>query len=133
MTKTLHLHLSRRESQIMDVLFMLGEASVEDVRRHLPDAVSYNSVRLTLGVLERKGHAVHREDGVRFVYRPSVETEEAKRSILGHVLRTFFGGSAPKAVATLLDLSETSLTPEELAEISRKIDEAATRAREGSS
>lgn len=130
MQKALHLHLSRRESQLMDALYALGEASVEEVRRNLADTVSYDSVRVTLGVLEKRGHVIHREEGVRFIYRPAVEVEEARRSVLGHVLRTFFGGSAPKAVATLLDLSEATLSAEDLAEVSRRIDEAARKAEE---
>lgn len=127
MPRTLHLHLSRRESQIVDALYALGEASVEEVRRRLGEPVSYDTVRLTLGALEKKGHVVHRVDGPRFVYRPVVEIEEARRSVLGHVLSTFFAGSAPKAVVTLLDLSEVSLSPEERAEIARRIDETVER------
>ena len=124
MKKPIHLHLSRRESQIMDIVYRLGEASAEEVRRNIPDSTSYNAVRVTMKILEDKGHLTHRMQGARHVYRPRVSVEKAKRSVLRHVLTTFFGGSTPKAVSTLMDMSASDLSDEELEEMARLLEEA---------
>ena len=123
MPKSLHFHLSRRGSQIMDIVYRLGEATVEEVRRHMPDDVSYDSVRVTLGILEEKGHLVHRREGAQHVYRPTVPADKASESALRHVLKTFFGGSAPRAVSTLLDMSAAELSDGELEKLARLIEE----------
>lgn len=127
MSKPLHFHLSRRGSQIMDIVYRLGEATVEEVRRHMPDPVSYNSVRVTLGILEDKGYLVHRRQGNQHVYRPKVPAEKARQSALRHVLGTFFGGSTPRAVSTLLDMSAADLSDDELDALARLVDEARER------
>ena len=124
MPKRLHFHLSRCESQIMDIVYRLGEANAEEVRKHMPDPTSYNSVRVTMGILEQKGYLTHRLDGNKNVYRPTTPVDTAKRSALRHVLSTFFGGSAPKAVSTLLDMSASELSEDELKELARLIETA---------
>jgi len=120
----LHLHLSRRESQIMDVIYQLGEATAEEIRTRLPDRVANNTVRVLLKVLEQKGHLTHRKQGPRYVYQPTVPVEQAKRSALRHMLSTYFGGSAPRAMATLLDESATNLSDDQLAQLQAMIDAA---------
>jgi predicted transcriptional regulator len=116
--------LSRRERQIMDVLYRLGEAGAGDVVQHLPDRPSYNSVRVTLGILERKGTVRHRREGARYIYAPTVPAERARDSALRHVVRTFFRGSSTKAVLTLLDSPSTRLSAEELNELAAWVEAA---------
>jgi BlaI family transcriptional regulator, penicillinase repressor len=114
--------LSRRERQVMDILYRRGRATAAEVRGAMPDAPSYSSVRTILRILEEKGHIAHQEDAARYIYRPRVKREQATRSALKHLLDTFFGGSAEKAVVTLLDSSSTSLSAEELDRIERMIE-----------
>lgn len=111
-----HVHLTRRERQIMDVLYEQGEASVGEVRRALPNAPSYSAVRALMRKLLDKGHASYREDGARYVYRPVLARNRARRSALQRVVNTFFDGSAADAVVGLLG-NERDLTEEELARI----------------
>ena len=111
-----HVHLTRRERQIMDVLYERGEASVGEVRRALPQAPSYSAVRALMRKLLDKGHASYREDGARYVYRPVLARNRARRSALQRVVNTFFDGSAADAVVGLLG-NERDLTEEELARI----------------
>ena len=119
-----HTHLSRRESQIMDVIFRLGEASVADVVARMPDSPAYNSVRVTLGILEKKGYVTHRQEGQRYIYRPALSPETATRSALSHMLKTFFGGSPSKAILTLLDMSSERLTEADLDHLAEWIEHA---------
>ena len=121
MAKPLHTHLSRRESQIMDAVYRLGEASVADVACRLPDAPAYNAVRVTLGILEKKGYLTHRQDGPRYLYAPAVPADKAKLSALQHLMQTFFSGSPSSAILTLLDMSSAKLSEEELDEIAARI------------
>jgi len=116
--------LSRRERQIMDVLFRLGEATAADVLEGLPDPPSYSAVRALLRILEEKGQISHTQDGPRYVYRPTVAPEKASRSALRHVLRTFFDGSAEQAVAALLDEAGGDLSDAELDRLASLIDQA---------
>ena len=125
--KDVHTHLSRRETQIMDIVYRLGEVTVNDVLRELSDPPGYNSIRVTLRILEEKGYLKHRKDQQRYVYRPSVPHEQAQRSAVAHLLDTFFGGSAPSAVAALLDMSASKLEKQELDEISEMIRQAGKR------
>ncbi|MCE2459929.1 MAG: BlaI/MecI/CopY family transcriptional regulator [Pseudomonadales bacterium] len=111
-----HVHLTRRERQIMDILYEQGEASVGEVRRALPNAPSYSAVRALMRKLLDKGHASYREEGTRYVYRPVLARNRARRSALQRVVTTFFDGSAADAVVGLLG-SERSLSVEELARI----------------
>ncbi|HEV2750004.1 MAG TPA: BlaI/MecI/CopY family transcriptional regulator [Gemmatimonadales bacterium] len=105
-----HESLGRRERQIMDVVYRLGRAAVGDVMRELPDPPTYSAVRAMLRYLERKGHLRHGRDGVRYVYEPTVTHRDAQRSALKHLVRTFFRGSRPGAVAALLELPGKGLT-----------------------
>jgi BlaI family transcriptional regulator, penicillinase repressor len=94
--------LSRRERQIMDILFRLGQASASEIWKQMPDAPTYTTTRGLLRVLERKGHVAHEKDGVRFVYRPIARKADTGSSVLVHVVRTFFDGSPARAMAALL-------------------------------
>lgn len=109
-----HLDLSRRERQIMDVIYARGSATVREVMAGIPDPPSYSAVRAMLKILEEKGHLQHRQDGPRYVYLPVVPRDEASESALKQMLRTFFDGSTERAVAALLDMSSADLSPEEL-------------------
>ena len=109
-----HESLGRRERQIMDVVYRLGRAAVADVMRELPDPPTYSAVRAMLRYLERKGHLRHSRDGARYVYEPTVPHGDAQRSALRHLVRTFFRGSRPGAVAALLDLPGKGLTDTDL-------------------
>jgi len=118
------LQLSRRERQIMDILYRDGRATAAEVRASLPDAPSYSAVRAMLRILEDKGHVRHEDDGVRYVYTPRVGREKAKRSALEHMVNTFFDGSASQVVAALFELSARDMDDEELARLRRLIDNA---------
>jgi predicted transcriptional regulator len=116
--------LSRRERQIMDILYRTGKASANDVRDAMPDAPSYSAVRAMLRVLEEKGHIRHQAEGLKYVYLPTVARDKAKRTAVKHVLETFFNGSPEQAVAALLDVASTRLTREELDRMSQLIEDA---------
>jgi BlaI family transcriptional regulator, penicillinase repressor len=116
--------LSRRERQIMDILHEHGQASAAEVHELLPDAPSYSAVRALLRILEEKGHAKHRKDGLRYVYLPTEAREKASRSALKRVLSTFFGGSVEEAVATLLEVSDTQLSEPEMNKLQDIINKA---------
>lgn len=111
-----HVHLTRRERQIMDVLYERGEASVGEVHRVLPDAPSYSAVRALMRKLLDKGHASYRREGTRYVYRPVLARNRARRGALERVVNTFFDGSAAEAVVGLLG-SRRDLSDNELARI----------------
>lgn len=113
--------LSRRERQIMDILYQLERASVGDVLAKLPDKPSYSTVRAQLRVLEEKGHVRHQEDGLRYVYAPAVPRDVARRSALRNLIETFFQGSTEQVVAALLGGEVSHVTPEELERIGRLI------------
>jgi predicted transcriptional regulator len=115
--------LSRRERQIMDVIYRLGRATAADVLERLPDPPSYSAVRAMLRVLEEKGHVRHEQDGQRYVYLPTVAREKARKSALAHLVKTFFDGSVERAVAALLD-SGGRLTEEEYDRLTRLIKRA---------
>ena len=124
MSQRLHATLSRRERQIMDILFRRGRATAAEVMADLPDDTSYSTVRTQLRVLEQKGHARHEPDGPRFVYMPVVRRQAARKSALRHVVETFFDGSPEKAVAALLGGEAAKLTDEELDRIADLIAKA---------
>ena len=124
MTKRIKNELSRRERQIMDILYQKGEATVADVLDGLPDPPSYSAVRALLRVLEIKGHVKHKSDGPRYVFSPVVSREKAKRSALEHLMQTFFNGSPEQAVAALIDVSRDDLSEQQLDRLSRLIDDA---------
>jgi len=116
--------LSRRERQIMDILYRSGKATASEVLNAMPDPPSYSAVRAMLRVLEEKGHIKHREEGLKYVFTPVVAREKAKRSAVKHVMETFFNGSAEQIVAALLDGSSTKLTRGELDRMAEMIEKA---------
>src|ERR1700679_683377 len=109
--------LSRRERQIMDVLYERGHASAAEILAALPDPPSYSAIRALIKVLEDKGHVKHQEDGPRYVFTPSVPRAKARRNAVKHLLQTFFDDSAAEAVPSLLGSSAGKLKPEELEKI----------------
>jgi predicted transcriptional regulator len=113
---------SRRERQIMDVVYAAGEASVAAVRAALPDPPSYSAVRALMRILEEKGHLRHRSDGPRYVYLPTRPRQRAGRTALRRVLHTFFENSAAKAMVAMMDVAETELTDEEIVELKSLIE-----------
>jgi len=116
--------LSRRERQILDILYERGQATAADVQVALPEPPSYSAVRALLRILEEKGHVRHQQDGPRYVYVPTIARDNAKRSALRHVLKTFFDGSAEQAISALLDEGSSKLSPAELDRLARLIDTA---------
>jgi BlaI family penicillinase repressor len=122
--KTADAELSRRERQIMDILFARGRATGQEIQEGLADKPNYSSVRTILRVLERKGYVRHFEEGLRYVYEPTVARADASRSALQRIIRTFFDGSAKEAVAALLDPGAFHLNEDELQELGRMIERA---------
>jgi BlaI family transcriptional regulator, penicillinase repressor len=116
--------LSRRERQIMDVLYRLGEGTVTEVHERISDAPSYSAVRATMRVLEDKGHLRHRQDGQRYVYLPTVPQDKAKTAALKHVVGTFFNGSAEQAVMALLEMSDAKIPESDLKRLAARIRDA---------
>jgi predicted transcriptional regulator len=119
--------LSRRERQIMDILFARGKATAAEVLEGLTDPPSYSAVRALLRILENKGHVRHERDGARYIYVPIQARNRAARSALSQVVQTFFGGSVEKAVATLLSTDDTHLTDAELERLGELIEQAKSR------
>jgi predicted transcriptional regulator len=119
-----HRNLSRRERQMMDILYARGRATAAEIHAALPDPPTYSAVRAKLRVLEEKGHVRHEEEALRYVYVPTMPRDTARRSALRHVVATFFEGSVERAVAALLDLSAARLDDRELDRISDLIEEA---------
>jgi BlaI family penicillinase repressor len=124
MTENPHHQLSRRERQIMDVLYQLGRATAADVLEGLPNPPGYSAVRAMLRLLEEKGFIRLEQDGQRYVFIPTVAREKARKSALKQMIQTFFDGSATDAVAALLDMSRAKLTKDELDSLSKMIEEA---------
>ena len=116
--------LSRRERQIMDVLYRRGAASVAEVMEEIPDPPSYSAVRATLRVLEEKGQVYHVHDGPRYVCQPSLEPERARRAALNHLVSTFFDGSAEEAVVALLRMEDAGADVGELERLRERIRQA---------
>ena len=116
--------LSRREREIMDILYRCGKAAASEVRLSMSGAPGYSAVRAMLRVLEEKGHVKHDVDGLRYVYAPVVAREKAKRLAVKHLLNTFFRDAPEQAVAALLDVSAKRLKAEELDRMARMIEKA---------
>ena len=116
--------LSRRERQIMGVLYERGQASAAEVLGGLPDPPSYSTARALLRILEGKGHVRHKKDGPRYVYVPTRPRNDAARAALKGILKTFFGGSPEKAVAALLDAAHADVSPDTLKRLARLIEQA---------
>jgi predicted transcriptional regulator len=119
-----HAALTRRERQIMDILYRRGRATANDVLEDLPGTPHYSTVRTQLRVLEEKGHVTHEEDGVRYVYMPALPRRAARKSALRHLVDTFFDGSAEQVVAAVLGGEGARLSDEELDRIAELIDKA---------
>jgi predicted transcriptional regulator len=119
-----HTELSRRERQIMDIVYRLGEVTAAEVRENLPEPPGYSAVRAMLRVLEDKGHLKHDQRGPRYVFQATLPVESARRSALRRLLQTFFDNSLEEAVATLLDVESSNVTEEELERLARMIDQA---------
>jgi BlaI family transcriptional regulator, penicillinase repressor len=125
MTKSsTHTTLSRRERQIMDVLYRRGRATAAEVMSELPGEPNYSTVRTQLRVLEDKGHVLHDEEGPRYVYAPAVPRHAARKSALKHLVETFFDGSAEQVVAAVLGGEASRLSDEDLERISELIEKA---------
>lgn len=119
-----HRDLTRRERQIMDIVYRLGRATAAEVQDNLPDPPSYSAVRALLRVLEDKGHLRHEEEGPRYVYWPTLPRKKARKSAMKRLVRTFFDDSAEEAVAALLSMSASELSDEDLARLEELIGEA---------
>ncbi len=116
--------LSRRERQIMEIVYELGRATAVEVRERMPDPPSNSAVRTMLRILEDKGHIIHEQDGPRYIFLPTVPREEASETALRRLVRTFFGGSPEGAMAALLDLDGDRLDEDALQRLAEMIDEA---------
>lgn len=103
-------NLSRRERQIMDIVYELKKVSVTQVLERIPNPPSYSAVRALLRVLEEKGHLTHRQEGPRYIYYPTLSREEARQSALKHIMKTFFDNSTEDVVSALLNISEDKLS-----------------------
>jgi len=124
MTKPLHAVLSRRERQIMDILYRRGRATANEVMADLTGNPSYSTVRTQLRVLESKGHVRHEEEGLRYVYTPALARHTARRSALRHLVDTFFDGSTEKVVGALLGGETARVSDEELDRIAGLVEKA---------
>jgi BlaI family transcriptional regulator, penicillinase repressor len=119
-----HVRLSRRERQIMDIVYRLGQATAQEVRDNLEDPPSYSAVRAHLRVLEEKQHLRHRWDGPRHLFEPTVSRERARRSALKSILRNFFDGSHEEMIAALIENSAGDMSDSELKKLARMIEQA---------
>ena len=117
-------NLSRRERQIMDIIYEMNESTVAQVLERLPSPPSYSAVRALLRVLEEKGHLLHRKEGPRYVYTPTLPRELARQNALEHILHTFFDNSTEDVVATLLNLSEKDLSSRDYKSLLKLIEKA---------
>jgi predicted transcriptional regulator len=126
---TTHQHLTRRERQIMDVVYARGQVTVSEVLEEMPDAPTYSAVRAMMRKLEEKGHLVHDAQGARYVYAATMPREAARENALHRLVRTFFDGSPSKTVAALLDMEGEQLTTDELDDLARLIEDAKRKGR----
>lgn len=124
MSKDKHVNLSRRERQIMDILFQRGSAAASEIHEALPDPPSYSAVRAALSVLEKKGHIRHELQGLRYVWKPRIPRENARRTALRHLVKTFFDGSVEQTVAALLDEASARLDQAEMERLREMIAKA---------
>ena len=127
MAKNSHKHLSRREREIMDIVYERGRATVTEVMERLDNAPSYSAVRALMRILEEKGALRHERQGQKYVFLPTVTRENAKRSALKRMLQVFFNDSTEAAVAALLDISHTKLTDDEWDRLTVLVEEAKKR------
>jgi predicted transcriptional regulator len=124
MTRNTPTSLTRRERQIMDVLYRLGQATAAEIQERLPEPPSYSATRTMLRILEEKGHIRHEEKGPRYVFSPKISRESARKSALRHLVQTFFEGSAAQVVSTLVNDNTKRLSDGDLEQLARMIDKA---------
>ncbi len=124
MSKSEIHHLSKRERQIMDILYRGSPLSAQEIMENLPDPPGYATVRKLLGILEEKGQVTHTKSGRQFIYEPKTPREKVKGKNLNHVLATFFEGSISEAVATFFDQSDQNISTQELDELEALIQQA---------
>jgi predicted transcriptional regulator len=117
-------NLSRRERQIMDIVYELKEATAAQVLERLPNPPSYSAVRALIKVLENKGHLCHKQDGPRYVFSPTLSREKARKTALRHLQKTFFNGSTEEVMAALLDISEDDMSEEDYLRLRALIEKA---------
>ena len=127
-SKSEPLSLSRRERQIMEIVYRLGRATASEVCEQLPDAPTYTTTRGLLRILEQKGHLAHDDDGVRYVYYAVAPKRDTGASMLAHVVRTFFDDSPSRAVAALLGSAGT-LDADELQQLEKLVEQARKKER----
>jgi BlaI family transcriptional regulator, penicillinase repressor len=118
------LDVSRRERQILDVLYRTGRATVVEIQKSIPNPPSYSAVRTLLRILEEKRHVRHEQEGTRYVYLPRIERDRAKRSAMRHLMNTFFEGSAIQAIAALIDEDSKTLSGEDWQRLADLIERA---------
>lgn len=116
--------LSRRERQIMDIIYEMKEATVAQVLEKIPNPPSYSAIRALLRVLEEKGHLIHKQEGPRYIYSPTLPREEARRNALMHLMKTFFEDSTEEVVAALLNISEDNLSKQDYRRLTELIKKA---------
>jgi predicted transcriptional regulator len=124
MAENISDNLSRRERQIMDIIYRLGEATVNDVLENMSDPPSYSAVRAFLRILEKKNYLRHKQDGPRYLYRPVVSRDKVGQSVLNGLLKNFFDGSREKMITALLDVPSSELSKRELERLSKLIKQA---------
>ncbi|MDN5201047.1 BlaI/MecI/CopY family transcriptional regulator [Fulvivirgaceae bacterium BMA10] len=117
-------NLSKRERQIIDIIHKMSEASVMDVLDRLPDPPTYNSIRAIIMIMVKKGYLRHRKEGKKYLYQPVAKEETVKQGALGHLLTTFFDGSAPKAISSILNITSSKLSKEDFQELKQMIEDA---------
>ena len=118
------VRFSRREREIMDALYRLGQASAAEIREQMPDPPSTTAIRTLLAILEKKGHVRHESDGTRYIYAPRVAREQMGHRALDSLLKTFFDGSVEQAVAAMLTRREANIPKDDLDRLARLIDKA---------
>lgn len=118
---TTHDPLSRRERQVMNIIYARGQATAAEIHEALPDPPTFSATRAVIRTLEEKGHIVHQEQGLRYIYLPVVPADKARRSALSHLVTTFFQGSPSRLMATLLEGSAAKVTEEELNQLEQMI------------
>lgn len=128
-TMPISQHLSRRERQIMEIVYELGEASAKQVQARLTNPPSYSAIRATMNKLEEKSFLAHREQDLKYIYYPTIEHADARDTALRRLLKTFFAGSPKQAMSSLLDMSVQDISDAELDEMKQMIDQAKQRKR----
>lgn len=116
-----HVHLTRRERQIMDVLYAREEASASEIQAAIPDSPSYSAVRALIKKLLDKGHVTHRQEGAKYIYAPVLPKSDAKKSAVSRLINTFFDGSPASAVVNLLGSQGDSLSREDIRAIEQEL------------